>query len=250
MSTKVSNKKLIISGNIIELYEYQRPYAHNFSPFPSSSSSGDSQKIDHRRDDNLVEVRQTIRRLVDGNFEVYGFNPVFLTFTFRENIVDVDTANECFSAFIRRFNSAIGKKSKYLTVVEFQKRGAVHYHCIFFNLPLEYEERERNSRFIANLWGHGYVDIERVRSAKRVGPYVCKYLDKAVHDPRLRGRKAFFTSRGLLRPRVYYDEKRIDEIMQEPYHLEQVGEKTYSSSHYQFIRYSQYVRRKNPCVEE
>jgi len=247
MSTKLSSRKVIISGNVIELYEYSKPYAYNRDPFSSSTSLGDTKKIDERRDDNLMEVRQKIRRLVDGNFEAHGYNPVFLTFTFHENITEVDKANFLFKKFIRKFSKVTSIRLKYLAVVEFQQRGAVHYHCIFFNLPLEYEKRERDSRFIADIWGHGFIDIERVRSALRVGPYVCKYLDKAVHDKRLRGRKAFFTSRGLLRPVVHRDEKMIDDILTGPYTLEQVGEKQYSSSHYQFIRYTQYVRRRNPC---
>jgi len=248
MSTKLSERKLIVSGNVLELFEYSRPYAYNHSPFSSSTFVGDIQKVDTRRDDNLMEVRQSIRRLVDGNVEAHGYPPVFLTFTFKDNIQEVDIANEHFHSFIRKLTSAIGQRPKYLAVVEFQKRGAVHYHCIFFNLSPEYEIRERNSRFVANLWGAGYVDLQRIRNVKRVGPYVCKYLDKAVHDKRLRGRKAFFTSRGLLRPKVYREEKRIDEILALPYSLETVAENMYSSPHYQIIRYTQYVRRCNPCA--
>jgi len=246
--TKLSKKRLIISGPIVELYEYGLPYSYNHDPFARRGrATRSSHKLEARRDDNLWFVRAQIRRLVDANVKRHGFEPVFLTFTFAENITDVEQANKMFSDFIERLNFHYRKKFAYLTVVEFQKRGAVHYHAIFFNMGLDIEENERKDRAIAKLWGHGFVDIERVRSAKRVGPYVCKYLDKAVHDARLRGKKAFFTSRGLLRPKLLRDEERIDSFLRKNIIvLEHSVE--YDSKHYQKVSYKQYNARSNSSV--
>jgi len=236
--TKLSKKRLIVSGSQIELYTYGLPYAYNFAP--SRSSARLERKLEARRDDNLWLVRSQIRRLVEANVRVYGYEPVFLTFTFADNVTDVDIANKHFSDFIERLNYHYNTRFRYLTVVEFQKRGAVHYHCIFFNMPLSIEENERKDRVIAKLWTHGFVDIERVRSAKHVGAYVCKYLDKAIHDKRLNGRKAYFTSRGLLRPRLYRDEVRIDNFLaSHTMDLEHTVE--YDSKHYKKVFYQTYI---------
>jgi len=246
--TKLSKKRLIISGPIVELYEYGLPYSYNHEPFPNRGrASSSTQGTSERREDNLWFVRAQIRRLVDANVKRLGYEPVFLTFTFAENITSVEDANKMFSDFIERLNFHYSTRFAYLTVVEFQKRGAVHYHCIFFNMALEIEENERKNRVIAKLWGHGFVDIERVRSAKRVGPYVCKYLDKAVHDKRLRGKKAFFTSRGLLRPRLLRDEATIDSFLaRSTLDLEHSVE--YDSKHYSKVSYKQYNARSNSSV--
>jgi len=102
--------------------------------------------------------------------------------------------------------------------MEFQKRGAVHFHCIFFNLHPDIEVSERKTRFIANLWGHGFVDIERVRSARNVGAYVCKYLNKSADDERLRGKKFYSTTRNLFRPQTYtgeFAQNKFERIMGE-----------------------------------
>jgi len=246
--TKLSKKRLIVSGSTVELYQYGTPYSYNHAPFPSRGmSSRTTHELEARRDDNLWLVRAQIRRLVDANVKRYGYEPVFLTFTFAENITSVSVANKMFSDFIERLNYNYSTRFAYLTVVEFQKRGAVHYHCIFFNMPLHIEENERKERVIAKLWGHGFVDIERVRSARRVGPYVCKYLDKAVHDERLRGQKAYFTSRGLLRPRLYRDEERIDNFLN-THILDLEHSVEYVSKHYSKVSYKTYNARSNSSI--
>lgn len=243
--TKLSFKRLVVSGDTVELYEYGLPYSYNHDPFPRRGR--DSSSPSARRDDNLWFVRTQIRRLVDSNVRKYGYEPVFLTFTFAENVTDVDVANTHFSAFVKRLNYHYNTRFAYLTVVEFQERGAVHYHCIFFNMPLHVEKQERKYRTVAKIWSHGFIDIERVRSAKRVGAYVCKYLDKAVHDPRLLGRKAFFTSRNLLRPRLIREHKKIDKFLQ-THILEESHRVEYESKHYQVVQYSQYVVRNNSSI--
>jgi len=237
--TKLSNKRLVVSGDVFELYEYQLPYSYNFAPLRQSCSRVASEA--KRRGDNLWRTRQQIRRLVDANVKRFGFEPVFLTFTFAENVTDVDTANAHFHDFVRRLNYHYRKSFEYLAVVEVQRRGAVHYHCIFFNMELAIEEDERQTRAVATIWGHGFVDIERVRSARKVGPYVCKYLDKAVHDPRLKGKKAFFTSRGLLRPQVFRDVLRIDTILSMS-KLKEEHKVEYASDHYKRVIYTTYAR--------
>jgi len=197
----LSNFRLTLSNTELEFWEYKRGFlAHAREASPRARS--DSKDHSARRLDNLNEVRNTVRRLVNSNVGQYGYEATFLTFTYANNQQDIDLAWSDWHAFARRFRARFGTVHS-LTVMEFQKRGAVHFHCIFFNLPPEVELRERTSREVAQLWGHGFVDIERVRSARNVGAYVCKYLNKSADDPRLRGKKFYSTTRNLIRPTEY-----------------------------------------------
>lgn len=255
-----SKKRLLYSKTEVECYEYELPFVWNRNVRknrPHNTLEGS------RRTDNLQNTRQTIRRLVNANYASFGYEAVFLTFTFEANVRDVDKANFEFHQFIKRLNSKYKTRFLWLAVVEFQGRGAVHYHCIFFNMPLELEQRERcvarpcfafregacthslGARSLAILWGNGFVDIERVRSAKNVGAYVCKYLDKSVHDVRLRGRKAFFSSLGLLKPKELRTEKSIDNFFEKAENLIQVRSTEYDSAFYKKIKYTQYAYRSS-----
>lgn len=199
----------------------------------SSFSTKDPDVISpFRRADNLSQLRGKVYDLVQSNYRFYGYEPVFLTFTYKENMADVNTAWKHWNLFIKSLNREFNTKFKYLTVVEYQSRGAVHFHSIFFNMPLSIEESEKcphyplrcdwqdyhdhhcslsvSARSIARIWGRGWVDIERVRSARNVGAYVCKYLDKSADDPRLRGRKFYSTSKGLNKPVIVYDNDAIE----------------------------------------
>jgi len=239
--TKLSNKRAILSGDQLEIYTYEHPYIYNRA---TKSRPRDLSKNAARRGDNLAHARAEIKRLIECNYREYGYNPVFLTFTFKENVTSLTVANKAFKTFIQRFTRYYGKPLKYLAIVEFQKRGAVHYHCVFFNLSPEYELRERRERLIASLWSHGFVDIERIRHAKSVSSYVCKYLNKGISDPRLRGRKAFFTSRALFRPVQFRNPASIDKVLRDD-NFEIVSVDTYDSFSRGKVLYQTYVSRGN-----
>lgn len=243
---------MIVSGDVFELYQYENPYMYNSVGRIVSGGA----KASARRADNLSYVRSEIRRLVECNYKNFGFEPVFLTFTYEQNETDLGRAWRDFTRFIERLNYAYNKKHRYLSVIEFQARGAVHFHCIFFNMSLDVERAERcpshqcmafrtgtcthgNFRRVAILWGHGFVDIEAVRSAKAVAPYVSSYLDKTASDSRLVGQKAFATSRGLIHPREYRSEVDIDRILSRC-KLKETHTTAYESSHYKAVTYTQY----------
>jgi len=194
----LSKYRLTVSSTELEFWVYKKGFlAHSRECLRGDRVPGES-----RRKDNLNVVRNTVRRLVNANVGQYGYEAVFLTFTYAQNQGDLAVAWSDWHEFMRRFNARFGRTHA-LTVMEFQKRGAVHFHCIFFNLPPSVESNERRLRTIAKLWGHGFVDIERVRSAKNVGAYVCKYLNKSASDVRLKGKKFYSTTRNLIKPTVY-----------------------------------------------
>jgi len=117
-----------------------------------------------------------------------------------------------FTKFIKRFNYEItGLKTsylKYVAVVQFQERGAIHYHMIYFNLPFI----DRVYDVLAELWTYGSRKLLSVDRAQNVGYYLCKYFTKNISDERLKARKCYFTSRDLVRPTIINIEEAVNEI--------------------------------------
>ncbi len=124
--------------------------------------------------------------------------PVFLTLTHKENMVDIKHSNTLHTRFIKNLNYYIFHtkkvKIRYLSVIEFQKRGAIHYHIIFFNLPYI------SKKELEDIWGQGFVHIRKVNENKNVARYLVKYLGKGNDDNRLQNKKRYSCSGRLLKP--------------------------------------------------
>jgi len=95
--------------------------------------------------------------------------------------------------------SIVGRSLRYLAVPELQKRGAIHYHVIYFDLPYIAGIKS----IFAKSWGHGHVQIKAIRHVRNVGAYVSKYFSKQWAQSRLFGGKNYFSSEGLFQPEVY-----------------------------------------------
>jgi len=202
----IFDKKLKYGQNSATLYEYKdmmfvfKNRRENYQRQEKSSSS-------IRRIDNVRRTREAIYDLIDCNIGRFPFLPVFLTFTFAENIVDISQANVYFRSFIRRFNRFLNTKLRYVAVLEFQKRGAVHYHTVFFNLPFVHFS------IIEKIWSHGFTNTQSVRKIRNLASYLCKYLTKETLDCRLFGEKVYLCSFGLLRPQIERDNLQIPDIL-------------------------------------
>lgn len=156
-----------------------------------------------RKQKHYESMRWEIARIVDCNFDD---KTKFMTLTFKENIKDITYTNYEFEKFIKRLNFKLYKekkqKLKYLAVWEKQKRGAIHYHIIFFDLPYI------KNKELQEIWGHGYIKINKVDvdSKDNRGRYVSKYFSKDL-DYKEYKQKAFFKSQNLILPKVEYLKK-------------------------------------------
>ncbi|MBC8389847.1 MAG: protein Rep, partial [Actinobacteria bacterium] len=109
-----------------------------------------------------------------------------------------------FKKFIKRLKYKYGD-FKYLAVVEFQKRGAIHYHMLSDFSYIEQADLEK-------IWSNGFVWIRDLITANKgkpvdnVGAYIVKYMNKNIIDKRLMGKKAYFTSKNLKRPEIIYED--------------------------------------------
>lgn len=189
--------KIIRSGTLLERWEYQ--IAPDFERLSEPKEKKKRSRAIERRDDNIKACRQAFFRLVRANlFEERP--PILLTLTYRENKTDIAEAYEDFTRFGKRMRTAYGSGIAWVAVPEFQKRGAVHFHVLVFNIDNGIVEAERRTRAIANIWGNGFVDAIKTDGNAKLSTYLAKYMQKAMHDPRLLGKRAYSASRNVLRP--------------------------------------------------
>ena len=191
-----SNNKAIFTGNHHEYFTYLNPYFYGYAKKPKTNYVRVERGLDNEANNTLkalyVKVatsraKNKMRRLVHGNQYVYDVKPKLLTLTFKENLQDIKTANRHFSNFIKRFTRKVGYPIRYLAVHEFQKRGALHYHVILFNVPvIEHKQ-------IAKVWGHGIIDIEVVKD-NTLHTYMTKYISKSFSDPKCKHSRRYFYS--------------------------------------------------------
>lgn len=271
---KLSNyaKKLVKSGEILELFEYAKPiwlgYEREKPPeglyLPSDGRYRN--KSMHRARTNLM---RSINANIDQYFntetgEVYPYS--YFVATFKDNVQDLTEANYKAKKFIQRLNYHVyGRKCaglKYSNVPEFQERGAIHYNIIFYNLPFVWiheDAKKKNPHLrseydftIAELWPHGSISIE-AKKLYNVGAYMTKvmgYMTKGFGDERLIGEKSHFSSRGLLKPQVINDPQEIAEIINAVPAAAYSYTKLYENEYIGQVRYTQYNLRSVKITNE
>lgn len=202
------NTKIIETPTTKEIYIYENPiYTHSITK-PNSAEPNKRKSFDemsaHKQYDSLKrkqkhyeQTRWEIARIVDCNFDD---RTKFVTLTFRDNIQNITITNREFKYFIQRLNYYIYQTKtqllKYIATWEKQKRGAIHYHVIFFDFPYIAKEK------LQNLWSHGFIKINRidVDSKENRGRYLSKYFTKDL-DLKEHKKKAFFKSQNLKMPK-------------------------------------------------
>lgn len=198
-------KKAVLYGDYIDVYEYDTNKISHTEKYRfdyNKKNKGD------RRKSSLHRARQEIYRLVEANEGKFGeYRSVFFTLTFRKNVTNLRKANRSFKYFIKKLNEFVQFKIKYVVVPEFQKRGAVHYHGVFFNMPFIPIDKFKK------IWSYGFVDLQATRNMRSVGAYIAKYLSKSTYDKRLYGEKAYFSARGLYRPIHIYGSLEVEILL-------------------------------------
>lgn len=229
------DKKVIIAGNVIEVYEYEKSVHFGYKDTRKNSkgrgsiaSADDKEK---NREKVLSRARKDLRRIINCNIQKYS---KFLTLTFKDNVQDLDYANNEFKNFIKRLNYHYGIKIKYTAVIEFQKRGAIHYHCILYNLVQKINVQE-----LQEIWKHGFIKINSIDNVDNVGAYVCKYMTK-TDDDRLLGRRMYFNSRCLNRPQEIKEPDLIAQLQRSLLNQAPKYENTFMND-YNSINYRQYI---------
>ena len=212
--------KFIAYGKRFELYQYEKGLPIRGSKGKSQADYGSSdfrdggeslvvsgvaggvQATKGKRSDNAQRASMAFRRLVACNLQG-DENPLLLTFTYRENKVDVADAYRDFSSCVQALRYKFGKNFKYICVPEFQKRGAVHFHALFWGVQASLlgVQREWPSNSIdCYFWSYGFTFCKETDGHLKIASYLSKYMRKTFADPRLAARKAYVTSRNIERP--------------------------------------------------
>jgi len=209
-SPKCYQIKIYRLGDIYEVYKYELPVYACYHKFKKSNKKNtDENAKKENRKKVVTRIRNNIRRLAIANFNEYSR---FFTATFKDNITSMDYANSEFKKFIKRIKYKYDD-FKYIAVVEFQKRGTIHYHMLSDFGYIEQKELEK-------IWGNGFVWIRDLLTSNNskpvdnVGAYIVKYMNKNSIDKRLMGKKAYFTSRNLKRPEIVYENMGLDECFE------------------------------------
>jgi len=76
-----------------------------------------------------------------------------------------------------------------------------------FNLPFIKNHQLRE------IWGNGFVKINKIDNVTNLGSYVAKYMSKEnERDERLWGEKMYFSSRGLEKPIEFTKKEEVQAI--------------------------------------
>jgi hypothetical protein len=192
--------KVITSGNVVEIYQYDRPVYTGKSPNQDGRGFGKSTSAEENRKKHVQEIKKMIRRQINANY-VTGQGR-FITLTHRKNEEDLTRSHRVFNGFIKEYTKYMGYKLEYTAVIEFQERGSIHYHCVFYNLPKKVDLDD-----LRQLWAVGSVNVKRLNNVDNVGAYLTGYFSTA--ESRLKGRKAYLCSKGLKKPQEI--KKGVDE---------------------------------------
>jgi len=183
--------KIVKSGTLVEIFSYAK------APEPYQRRRKSRTRNPRRYRRNVSRSRATFFRLVRSNLGA-GARPAFVTLTMRE-VVSVKAGWRAYTLFSQRLKNSFKGRAALVGVLEFQERGAIHFHCLVWGLTDEEIAQERSTRRIAKLWGHGFVDVRQSDGSPKLAGYLAKYMFKAMYDERLSGQKSYSASRSLVR---------------------------------------------------
>lgn len=173
----------------------------------------DDEKTPKKKSNNLkhaIEERSIIRsklacqRIAKANINIWK---TFITLTFSENIIDLNYAKKRLKYFLDKVRR-VKKDLKFLGIIEFQKRGAVHYH-ILTNIDINdttlIYSQEDNSKFKhIKYWNDGFTNVKIIKGdVKKIIGYIAKYMTKNIDD-RLFNHRRYFYSKNLDIPKENY----------------------------------------------
>lgn len=186
---KPIKSKLIISGHIVEVFEYEKLNTQKPEMDMNEVRQGAGKYEEENYQQRQRERRNMVTRLINCNFTT---GDKFLTLTFGDNKTDLKECNKYFNEYTKKMKRKY-PGFKYVAVIEFQKRGAVHYHMLCSQPYIPQKE-------LIRLWGNGHVWINRINHVDNLGVYVVKYMSKEADDSRLKGLNGYNVSKGLERP--------------------------------------------------
>lgn len=173
-------------------------------PSRPRTKRGESEKREQNEDDAGRRAKQKVRECC----KTIGADRM-VTLTYRENMVDRETALKHWKAFCRR----LGKVASfhYVAVIEEQQRGALHFHVAV--------RGRQNYVLLRSIWQRvlgqgqdgqqmGQVNVRDPHrfgfgkhGAHKLASYIAKYCSKEMNARQL-DQKRYFRSKGIVVPEV------------------------------------------------
>jgi len=276
--------KLVKSGCLIEVYQFGKDILINRRLGKIRKMEENLPKAEVDKEASLKSSARRAKRMIKRLIYTNSFNwfkakgeaylPITITLTFRENLQNLRQANNEFTKFIKRLNYETNRiegkelkqsNLKYLAVFELQQRGAIHYHCIFFNLPYINRIYDR----LKDIWRNGMVNIGGTKKGlnkiknqtklKKIIDYFIKYIQKSIFENSFPNQKKYITSKGLIKPRQQYFEEVIklirDKLPIEALVFKHDGEQDYydgkaENNFLKWFNYWQYDLAKFPSLNK
>lgn len=207
-------QKIVKWGHFLELFTYEnepRPHIQadrrkikGTANLPNLAlhrpdNERSAERITARRKDNAKRAVLAFRRLVECQLSEFT-HTILITLTYSENMQDFRRGRKDFNSFARAIRRIYGPKTRYICVQEFQKRGAIHFHALFWGLPAEVVGQERIQRTFAVIWSKGFVDLALLDTSNAIAGYMAKYMEKTFLDPKFAFIKAYIASQNISRP--------------------------------------------------
>lgn len=221
---RFSCRKLIVSGNVFELIEYDGMPRKILTDEEKEKRKARREAEGHVSDRSSLEEsvkrsKTRLSRIVSSNAWAWKdergivIPSRFVTYTFRDHVTDVREASYEFTKSTQRMNYELyGKQAvlQYAAVPQYTKIGRVHFHAMYFNMAY----MDRVYDFLAERWGQGFINFKTISEAENVARYIVRYMAKDAEDERLRHRKRYYASRGLKIPLVLrHNDALIDTIL-------------------------------------
>lgn len=197
--------KIVRCGDYLQVYYYSKPREkQNVERLDidnlkkKSRCTSTSTKIEDR---NIIRTKLNCQRLAKANAKEWSS---FITLTYADNMQDMKQAKKDLEYFITNIKK-VKKDFKYISIPEFQKRGAIHFHLLS-NLSLQDDyiiipQKNNTKYYDVKYWNKGFTSYEDVKGdIKKVVGYISKYMTKVDCDERLFNVRRFSSSHNLIKP--------------------------------------------------
>lgn len=188
---------------------------HKKVKLPSTDENNLSQVkscIERKEIDNQKRARQEVFDLCRAN--KFDF---FITLTFNPLLLDSYDYDLCVVA-LRKFTRWLtDHECQYIIVPEQHQSGRWHFHgLVKGDLKLQQAYNSSTGKKIRDLYNIynyelGFSTASYIKDSAKVSTYITKYLSKAMIVPK--GRKRYWCSHNLVRPRVETEEVDINPYM-------------------------------------
>lgn len=129
---------------------------------------------------SISRMKSRIRRLINSNL---NNDSIFFTLTYAENMIEESQARKDWKNFIARLNYHYPETKKYLFVIEKQKRGAYHFHCVLFDAGfIPYDA-------LVKIWGKGHIQIGSIENTANLGAYMSAEMGKEYQKQGIKGKR-------------------------------------------------------------